>query len=134
MPDKVGFSVPAIVSATALVSAFGVTMDGAGTAITTGLKGYLTIPFACTIQAWYLVGSPAGDLVIDVWKKAGGLPTVADTIAGTEKPTLSGTAYATDTNLTTWGTLGVAAGDVVVFNVDSAGTVQKASLSIRFTQ
>jgi hypothetical protein len=109
-------------------------MDGAGTTIATGVKGYITVPFACTVQAWYLVGDTAGDLVIDVWKKAGALPTVADTIAGTEKPTLSGTAYALDSNLTTWGTLGIAAGDVIAFNVDSAGTVQKATLSIRFTQ
>lgn len=121
-------------SATALVSAFGLSMDGAGTTISTGIKGYITIPFSCTVQAWYLVGDTAGDLVIDVWKKAGALPTVADTIAGTEKPTLSGTAYALDSNLTTWGTLGIAAGDVIAFNVDSAGTVQKATLSIRFTQ
>ena len=53
---------------------------------------------------------------------------------GTGKPTLSGTDYAFDGNITTWGTLGVAAGDVIAFNVDSAVTVQKATLSIRVTQ
>jgi hypothetical protein len=109
-------------------------MDGAGTAITTGIKGYLVVPFDCTIQAWHIVASTAGNMVVDVWKKAGALPSVADTIAGTGKPTLTGTSYATSSDLSGWGTTGITAGDVLAFNVDSAATIQKASLSIKFTQ
>lgn len=110
----------------------GLTIDGGGSAITTGIKGDITIPFAGYINAWYLTADQAGSIVIDVWKDtfANFPPTVADRIAGTEKPTLSGVAFNSDTSLTTWtGSVGV--GDVIRFNVDSAATVTRVNLVIK---
>lgn len=117
---------------TGLVKSFGITIDGGGSAITTGIKGDITIPFAGTISAWYLTADVAGSIVIDVWKDtfANFPPTVLDTIAGSEKPTLSGVNKNSDTNLTTW-TTSVASGDVVRFNVDSAATVTRVNLTIK---
>lgn len=112
-------------------SSFGITMDGGGSAITTGVKGFVTIPFACRITGWYIVADVSGSIVIDVWKAAGAVPTVANSIAGSEKPTLSSGTVANDVSLTTWTTLDVAAGDVIGFNVDSASTVTKCTLSIK---
>jgi len=110
----------------------GITIDGGGAAITTGVKGYLEIPFAMTITGWTLVADQSGSIVIDVWKDtyANFPPTVADTIAGTEKPTLSSAQKNQDTSLTTW-TTSVAAGDIIGFNVDSAATVTKVTLVIK---
>ncbi len=115
-----------------ITKTIGITINGGGSAITTGVKGEVTIPYACTISKWYLVADQSGSLVIDVWKKAAAYPTVAETIAGTEKPTLSGVQLNNDENLTTW-TIAVAAKDVIVFKVDSAATCTRATLSILIT-
>jgi hypothetical protein len=110
-------------------------IEGSGDAITTGVKGDLEIPFACTINSWTLLADQTGAIVIDVWKDvyANFPPTVADTIAGTEKPTLSSALKNQDTSLTTW-TTAVAAGDILRFNVDSATTVTRVTLSIKATR
>lgn len=113
----------------------GITIDGGGSAITTGVKGFITVPFGGTIAGWTLLGDQAGSIVIDVWKAAYAdyPPTVADTIAGTEKPTLAAAAKGQDNTLTTWDTE-VTAGDVFGFNVDSVDTVTRVTLSITVTE
>jgi hypothetical protein len=114
---------------------FGITIDGGGSAITTGVKGYITVPYNGTITGWDIFGDTTGSIVVDVWKDtyANFPPTVADTIAGTEKPTLSSAVKNQDTNLTSW-TTSVTAGDIVAFNVDSATTVTRVNLIIYITK
>jgi len=114
---------------------FGITIDGGGSAITTGVKGYITIPFNGTITGWDLLGDISGSIVIDVWKDtyANFPPTVADTIAGSEKPTLSSAQKNQDLSLSTW-TTSVTAGDIIAFNVSSASTVTRVNLTIRITK
>lgn len=107
-------------------------IDGGGSAITTGVKGFIEIPFAMTIEGWTILGDQSGSIVVDVWKDTYALfpPTVADTIAGTEKPTLATAQKNQDLSLTTW-TTSVAAGDIIAFNVDSITTVQRVTVAIR---
>ena len=107
-------------------------IDGGGSAITTGQKGHIEIPFACTITGWTLVADQSGSIVVDVWKDtyANFPPTVADTITGSEKPTLSSVQKNQDLTLTTW-TTAVSAGDILAFNVDSVATATRVTLSIR---
>ena len=112
------------------VFSIGITLDGGGAAITTGVKGYFRVPYAATITGWHLVGTPSGSIVIDVWKKAGAIPAVGDSIAGSEKPTLSSAQLASDTDLTTWTTTAIAAGDVIGYSVDSCSGCQWASLTL----
>lgn len=106
-------------------------LDGGGQAITTGVKADVRVPYSGTITGWELVANASGSIVIDVWKDtyANFPPTVADTIAGTEKPTLSSAIKNQDTALTTW-TTAVTAGDWIRFNVDSASTVTRVALAI----
>ena len=110
-------------------------IDGGGATITTGVKGDIEVPFACTITAWELLADQSGSIVVDVWKDtyANFPPTVADTITGSEKPTLSSATKNQDTNLTTW-TTSVSAGDILRFNVDSATTVTRVTLSLTVTR
>lgn len=112
-------------------SAIEVVLDGGGSAITTGVKGYMEVPFDCVVTAWRIVADQSGDIVVDVWKDAYANfpPTVADTIAGSEKPTLSGVQKNEDSNLTTW-TTALTDGDWLGFNVDSVATVQQVTLSL----
>jgi hypothetical protein len=127
--------VDSVASTGATAGSFGLTIDGGGTAITTGVKGYITIPYNGTITGWDIFGDTTGSIVVDVWKDtyANFPPTVADTIAGTEKPTLSSAVKNQDTNLTSW-TTSVTAGDIVAFNVDSAATVTRVNLIIYITK
>jgi hypothetical protein len=114
---------------------FGITIDGGGSAITTGVKGYITIPYNCTITGWDIFSDISGSIVVDVWKDtyANFPPTVADTIAGSEKPTLSSATKNQDNNLTTW-TTSVSSGDIIGFNVDSASTLTRVNLIIKVSK
>lgn len=101
---------------------FGIVVEGAGTAITTGSKGTRYIPYNCTITGWSIQGTPSGSCVFDV-KRSG------TSIAGSEKPTLSGATTNEDLSLSTW-TTSLTAGDVIEFVVDSASTVTRATVTI----
>ena len=101
---------------------FGIVVDGAGTAITTGSKGTRYIPYNCTITGWSIQGTPSGSCIFDV-KRSG------TSLAGSEKPTLSGASSNQDLALSTW-TTSLSAGDVVEFVVDSASTVTRATVTI----
>ncbi|MFA6065240.1 MAG: hypothetical protein WCW44_01255 [archaeon] len=111
---------------------FGVTIDGGSSAITTGVAGYVQIPYDCIIKSWTLLADQSGSIVLDVWKSAyaNSPPTVANTITASAKPTLSSVQKNTDSTLTGW-TTSVSAGDVIGFNIDSAATVTKVTLSIK---
>ncbi len=107
-----------------------VTFDGGGSVLQTGATGvYYTCPYNATVTGWYLTGSPSGSLVVDVWKAAGAIPVNANSIAGTEKPTLSSQQLASNTTLSTW-TTAVSIGDVFSFEIESATTVTNATLTI----
>lgn len=114
-------------------SAFEYVFDGGGSALTAGGgdKNFFEVPFDCVVTAWRLVADQSGSIVIDVWKDvfASFPPAVADTIAGSEKPTLSSARSNEDTNLTTW-TTALTDGDWLAFNIDSATTVQRVTLSL----
>jgi len=110
-------------------------IDGGGSAITTGVKGDLEIPFACTINRATLLADQSGSIVIDIWKDtyANFPPTVADTITASAKPTLSTAAKSQDSTLTGW-TTSIAAGDTLRFNVDSITTCTRVTLSLKVTK
>ena len=110
-------------------------IDGAGSAITTGIKGDIRIPFAATITGAYLFADQSGSIVVDLWKdtQANFPPTVADTITASAKPTLSTETNSSNTTLTGW-TTSVAAGDVIRVNVDSCTTCTRVSLAIQMTR
>lgn len=107
------------------------TIDGSGGNIVPGDGGCVTMPYSGTITGWAIQADVSGSIVIDVWKDtyANYPPTVADSIAGSEKPTLSSQIKNQDLTLTTW-TTAVSEGDIIKFNVDSSSTVNKVYLTI----
>lgn len=108
-----------------------ITIDGGGSAISTGVKGYSSSPIGGTIVRARLLADQTGSAVVDVWKDtfANYPPTVADTITASAKPTLSSANHSDDTTLTGW-TTSVTAGDVFGFNVDSATTITRLTLEL----
>lgn len=107
-------------------------IDGGGAAITTGEKGHLEIPFACTITGWTILADRSGSIVVDVWKDtyANFPPDVGDTIAGSEKPTISAAQKGQDLTLTTW-TTAITAGDILAFYVDSVTDIERVTISLK---
>ena len=114
---------------------FVIALDGGGSPISTGVKHYFEVPLSMTVTGWTLVADQSGSIVVDLWKDvfANFPPTVADTITGTEKPTLSAAQSNQDLALSSW-TTAVTRGDILGVNVDSASTVTKAWLTIRGTR
>lgn len=125
----------ALPSFTAITSTITFIIDGGGATITTGVKGDLEIPFACTITRATTLADQSGSIVIDIWKDtfANYPPTVADTITASAKPTISATTKAQDSTLTGWNT-SIVAGDTLRFNVDSITTCQRVTLSLKVTR
>jgi len=116
-----------------LTDNLGIVVDGAGSVIATGSKGYREIPFACTINSWTILGKEAGSCVVDVKRCTyAGFPSTSS-IAGTEKPTLSTAQKNQDTSLSTW-TTSLASGDILEFVVDSASTVTRITLYLNVTR
>jgi hypothetical protein len=113
----------------AVVFGFG---DTNGDIILTGVKGYVELPFSGTFSGWTLLGDAAGSMVIDVWRRAYATspPTVADTIAGSELPTLTSQQKNQDLALSTWN-LSFTAGDILGFNVNSCSGIKQATLTLR---
>jgi hypothetical protein len=119
-------------STSSLIRTIGISLDGAGSDITTGIKGDVFVPYNLTIDSWTLFSPQTGSIVIDVWKSsyASYPPTVSNRIAGTERPTLATQSKNQDLVLSSW-TTSVVENDFIRFNVDSCSGIQKVTLAIK---
>lgn len=106
--------------------------DPGGAVITTGVKRKFDMPWGMRVTGWTIYSDQVGSIVLDVWKTpyASAPPTVANTITGSEKPTLAAAQKNQDLTLTTW-TTDIAQGDCVAVNVDSCTSIKAVSLTIR---
>ncbi len=107
-------------------------IDGGGSAITTGQKGHLEIPFKCEIQQVTLLANQSGSIVVDIWNDtyANFPPTDADTITSASPPTITTAVKSQDATLTNW-LKTIDAGDILAFNVDSCTTITRAVLVLK---
>ena len=114
----------------------GITIDGAGSVISTGSKGFLRVPYDCTITAAQLLADQSGSIVIDVTKDTyANFPptTLTDSICASALPTLSSSQKSEDSTLTGW-TTSLSKGDILGFVVDSATTVTRVTLTLAVTK
>ena len=98
---------------------------------TLGTKEFkLVFPYNCVITSWYIVGDVAGDVSIDIWRDNEAVP-IDDTfsICGDEKPHLTAQQFNKSTDFTNW-ELSLLAGDVLVFNIESAVTVSSLNFTL----
>lgn len=110
----------------------GVTVDGGGSAITTGIKGYVQCPISGTIDQWTVLADQAGDIEFDVFLDAFASYPSTTSIVAAAPPELTAADSATDSTLTGW-TTSVTAGDVFGFEVISAATIERVTLQIQVT-
>lgn len=110
----------------------GVTIDGGGSAITTGVKGDIVIPCNGVLKGWTILNDQSGSITFDVWSNAvtaAAAPTVAGTITAAAKPSTSPAVRAQSFTLTGWG-VNVTTNMALRFNVDSATTVTRSTLDL----
>lgn len=106
-----------------LTRQIGITVDGGGAVITTGVKGYRSFPVAGTVTGWRLLADIAGDVDFDVLLDAyGSYPPT--TIAFS--PTMTGVDTDEDTV-----SEAVAAGDVFGFEITGTpATITRVTLEL----
>lgn len=109
---------------------FGITVDGGGDTVTTGLKGFVTIPYDMTITGWQIIGDQSGSIVFDIWATsyASAPPTNSNTITGGNEPSASASQKAQG-GVTSWTTT-LTAGDIIGFNVDSVSGFERVNLIV----
>jgi hypothetical protein len=118
----------------------GVTVDGSGGTITAGQKGYVRIPYACTITSWSILTGNAGTgatVTFDIWRANNAIPTVANSLvgAGTKPFLTSNTAQIASAAPTGWTSVAVAANDILGFNVEvGAAVFSLANLQLTVTR
>lgn len=112
-----------------------ITIGDGVNALTTGLQtGFRCLAFAGTPTAWYIVSDQAsGSVVADIVYHATAIPTASDSIAGSEKPTLSSAQKNSDTSLSTWSTF--AAGGLIGLDIESiSGGIAYLNIVIKYTK
>lgn len=98
-----------------------------------GTVTYVRVPYGGTISRWDIIANASTTCVIDIWKAAGALPTVANTITAAAKPSLSAATTATSSTLTGWTTT-VTASDVFGFRLDSVtGSASEITLTLKIS-
>lgn len=110
-------------------------VDGGGTVITTGTKGYIEIPFNMTITAGRLFADLTGSIQVDIYKSnyAGYPPVVGNSITGGNPLKIISAKNSEDTTLSGW-TTSVSAGDILAFNVDSCSVIHTCTVSLTGTR
>lgn len=106
-------------------------IDGGGLELTTGLKGFLEVPFGCTITAARLLADQTGSIVVDIWSKtfAAYPPTAFDSICDVTPPTIAAGIKSEDVTLSGW-TTSLVAGTILGFYVNSVTDVTRVTLSL----
>jgi len=111
-------------------------IDGGGSAITTGVKGYLQMPFNGVLSpsaSAHVLADRSGSITVDIWKctlaqfDAGSThPVVGDSITAGAPITMT-TATKASQSMATW-IQAFAATDVIAYNVSSVATVQRVTV------
>jgi hypothetical protein len=110
---------------------FGVSIDGGDTSPISGSMGYFTVPSNGNIVGWSIFADVSGDCVVDVRKSDYASFPTTSSIAGSEKPSLSSAQKNQDNTLSTW-TTSLTQGDVIEFFLESAITVKKINIIVRY--
>jgi hypothetical protein len=109
------------------IGAIGVTLDGQGGVVSIGTKGFVTVPYNCTINEWYLSANIIGSIVIDI--KRSGLSI----IGSGNKPTLS-SSISSNSSANGWTSTSILAGDIIEWFVDSASIISNVTLTLKVTK
>lgn len=108
-------------------------IDGGGNPITTGVKGYLRMPWAATISQWAVMADQSGSIQIDILRGNNVLPTTS-IVGGGTKPNLTSAQFIGRTSPSGWTSTVLVADDWLGFQVTSASTVTRVTLDLALTK
>lgn len=115
-------------------------IDSGGASMSTGIKGYLEVPFGCTINRVDLYGDQVGSCSIDIWRCTydqfdAGIthPVAADSICAPNYPAFTA-ATKTSQTLNPPVNTALNATDVLGFYVNSVATLMRITVSIKVTR
>lgn len=103
-------------------------IDGGGNPITTGVKGFVRMPFPAAIVSWAVMADQSGSIVVDVLRANNAVP-VTSIVGGGNKPTLSSAQFTT-ANPSSWTSTTLAQNDWLGFSVSSAATLTRATVDL----
>lgn len=107
-----------------ITGSIGISVDGLGVVVGTGSKGFVTIPYNCTITNWYVSADISGSIQFDI-KRSG-----TSIIGAGNKPLLS-TAISGNAAVSGWTSATVTAGDILEWYVDTATTITNATVTLK---
>ena len=113
----------------AIVSSFGMVINGNGAVPSTGVKGFITIPYNLTVTSWNIFSNTTGSAVVDVIRSTYSNFGSGTSIAGSELPTLTNQAKNQNNTISTWTTT-LNSGDIITFNLNSISNITMLSVSI----
>jgi len=119
------------IHATNLMKSIGITIDGGGSAITSGVKGFVEVPFACTVISATILGDQSGSIAVETWRTNSA--SIPPTRAGAMFTNYLTTAQAsTDTTFSGNTSLALANQDRIGFNVTTnALSLTRITLQLR---
>lgn len=95
-------------------------IDGGGSVITTGIKGYLKVPWAGSLVFWTLIADQSGTISVDILRANAAVPTVS-MVGGGTKPNLAA-AQILGSAPSGWTSTSLAANDWLGFQITGSVT------------
>jgi hypothetical protein len=113
------------------IGSFGLTIDGGSSVITTGSKGYVSMPYGGSITGWDILGNDSGSISIDLKKSTyTGFPTTTS-VTSTNYISLSSQQKNTSSTLSGWLSVTFSSTEIYEFYVNSASIVTRVNVVIR---
>lgn len=114
-------------------------IDGAGSPIAPGVKGYFQLPYPGIIIGWSIIADQSGSISVDIDKHASPVPPSPPTVPNTTSDKISASApvvlsssqsaAVAATGVASWST-SIAQWDVLGFNVTSAATLTRVTIEL----
>jgi hypothetical protein len=109
-------------------------IDGAGSAITPGIKGWIEAPFNGTIKSARLFADTTGDITVNIWKDIyDNYPPETQWDDVTPYPdgiSIVGGIKAQFTDVAGWTQRNFSKGDIFAFNVSACNTITRCTVSL----
>lgn len=112
-----------------------IVINGGDDYVTTGYKADVVLPFNIYLNEWTVLADAAGSITFGVWKApyANFPPTASNAInSGATGPLLLLQDKNQNTNISDWGSVTGAAGEVIRVNVGSVTGLHKVTLSLKY--
>lgn len=138
-PVVAGFGSGIAISGNNLVNTFnssiaGITIDGGGVVFTTGGKGYVQIPYNCTISSWAMLGNLTGSATVDIQRCTyTAFPAFFSMVGAGNLPTLAA-AQKNSAAPASWSSITILASDVLQFSVSTVSALTRLNLQLNLVR